>query len=296
MSMFDGVIEFIAVAETQGFTAAAKRLGVSTSHISRRVSELESRLGLELVARTTRQVKLTELGESYYQSCIDLVNGLDQANESVTSNQIELSGVLRVSAAGEFAESTVVPLLMDFVAQHPKCDLEVHYDTRMINFVEDNFDFAIRFGKLEDSNLIARKLASHEYIAAASPAYIEQFGSPAHPAELEKHSCIVSTYTQWSFIDKNSTPKQSIDVRVKGRIKANSVRTIIHACKSGMGIAYMPRTSFGDTIESGELVPVLDGYWKSRGATWLVYANRRYLPARARLAIEFLMDQLSRDA
>ena len=285
MSLFDGITEFIAVSETQGFTAAARQLGVSTSHVSRRIADLESRLGLALVARTTRQVKLTNAGIIYYERCVDLVNGIDQANEIVTAGQIELSGVLRVTAAGEFAEKEVIPALLEFIGQHPNLNLELDYNSRVVNFVEENFDFAVRFGSLPDSNLIARKLADHNYIAAASPAYIEQYGQPDVPQDLVAHSCILTTYSRWPFQDGENC----IEVPVQGKVKANSVRTVISACKAGLGIAYMPKTSFGDAFDNGELVPVLDGYWKNRGATWIVYANRKYLPARARLAIDFLM-------
>ncbi|MBX2848037.1 MAG: LysR family transcriptional regulator [Acidiferrobacterales bacterium] len=285
MSVFDGIIEFIAVAETQGFTAAGRRLGVSTSHVSRRVADLESRLNVSLVARTTRQVRLTDAGQVYYEHCNDLLNGIDQANEIVTAGQIELSGLLRVTAAGEFAESFVVPVLMEFISEHPKLDLEIDYNTRMVNFVEENFDFALRFGALTDSNLIARKLADHDYVAAASPAYLKQHGTPTSPEDLSSHSCIVTTYKRWPFVCNGDT----VEINVNGRLKANSVRTVLRACKSGMGICYMPRTSFADAFETGELKPVLEGHWKNRGATWIVYANRKYLPARARLAIDYLV-------
>ncbi len=287
MSLFEGITEFIAVAETQGFTSAAKQLGVSTSHVSRRVADLEARLGLALVARTTRQVKLTNAGVIYYERCVDLVNGIDQANEIVTAGQIELSGVLRVTGAGEFTEKEVVPALLEFIEQHPNLDLELDYNSRIVNFVEENFDFAVRFGSLPDSNLIARKLADHNYVAAASPTYLASRGTPQHPQELSNHDCIVTTYNRWPFIDNNKVT----EVSVNGRVKANSVRTVLNACKAGLGIGYMPKTSFGDAFEKGELHMILDGYWRNRGSTWIVYANRKYLPARARMAIDFLMQR-----
>ncbi|WP_086933609.1 LysR family transcriptional regulator [Agarilytica rhodophyticola] len=287
MSMFEGITEFIAVAETQGFSSAARRLNVSTSHVSRRIADLEARLGIALVARSTRQVKLTNAGVIYYERCVDLVHGLDQANEILTAGQIELSGVLRVTAAGEFAEKNVIPVLIEFIAQHPKLTLELDYNTRMVNFVEESFDFAIRFGSLPDSNLIARKLSDHNYITAASPEYLYNFGRPETPQDLSAHSCIVTTYNRWPFVCDNKT----IEVSVNGRIKANSVRTVVNACKAGLGIAYMPITSFGDTIENKQLESVLSGYWKNRGSTWIVYANRRYLSAKARMAIDFLLSR-----
>lgn len=287
MSLFEGITEFVAVAETQGFTSAARRLGVSTSHVSRRIAELESRLGLALVARTTRQVRLTNPGIVYYERCIELVNGIDQANEVVSAGQIELSGSLRVTAAGEFAETNVIPALIEFISQHPNLNLELDYNTRMVNFVEENFDFAVRFGSLPDSNLIARKLSDHTYVAAASLEYLEKYGYPETPQALSTHSCIVTTYNRWPFLEGEN----ELDVVVNGRVKANSVRTVVNACKAGLGIAYMPKTSFGDAFDNGGLRCVLEDYWKNRGATWIVYANRKYLPARARLAIDFLLNR-----
>ncbi len=287
MSVFEGITEFVAVAETQGFTSAAKQLGVSTSHISRRVADLESRLGIALVARTTRQVSLTNAGVIYHEHCVDLLNGIDQANEIVTAGQTQLSGLLRVTAAGEFSKNYVVPALIEFIAQHPQLDLEVDYSTHMVNLVEENFDFAIRVGSLVDSDLIARKLSDHSYVTAASTNYLEKFGYPQTPHDLKSHSCISSTYNRWSFTENN----KNIDINVRGRVRTNSVRAILNACKAGMGIAYMPRTSFGEALSSGELTTVLKGYWKNRGATWIVYANRKYLPVRSRMAIDYLLSK-----
>jgi len=136
MTPFEGIVEFVAVAETQGFSAAARSLDVSTSHISRRVAQLESRLGTALVARTTRKVRLTLAGQEYYTRCRDLLHGLDDANQRISCEQLELSGTLRVSAAGEFAENYVVPALINFAAAHPALSIDIDFNSRMVNFVE----------------------------------------------------------------------------------------------------------------------------------------------------------------
>ncbi|WP_310620356.1 LysR family transcriptional regulator [Flexibacterium corallicola] len=285
MSSFEGITEFIAVAETHGFTSAAKRLSVSTSHVSRRIAELEARLGVTLVSRTTRSVRLTQAGQLYFERCIELVNGLEQANQLVTDEQIELSGVLRVSAAGEFAETHISPALVEFAAKHPKLKLQMHFSTRIVNFVEDRFDFAIRYGELSDSGLIARKLIDHEVVAAASPAYLEREGVPETPEQLRFHSCLVTNNNRWRFQRNN----EMVTVSVNGSWRSNGVRSILHACTAGLGITYMPRTSYGKLLHDGTLKPVLEPYWRPAASTWIVYANRRYLPTRARAAIEFLL-------
>ncbi|WP_292362811.1 substrate binding domain-containing protein, partial [Methylophaga sp. UBA1464] len=149
-------------------------------------------LGCVLLARSTRQVNLTENGTAYYHQCKELVIGLQQANEQVNQQQLQLSGTLRVSAAGGFAEHFVAPALMTFAQQHPQLTVEIDFNSRMVNFVEDEVDFAVRYGELADSSLIARKLISRPMMAAASPEYLKQYGTPTHPNQLKSHSCIIS--------------------------------------------------------------------------------------------------------
>ncbi|GAL33856.1 transcriptional regulator [Vibrio maritimus] len=163
MESFEGINEFVAVAESHGFSAAAKQLGCSTSHVSRQVSRLEQRVGVALLARSTRMVSLTDAGQVYYQQCKELVIGLQQANERLSSQHIELSGTLRVSAAGAFAENHVAPALMAFAKQYPELTVEMDFNTRMVNFIEDGVDFAIRYGRLNDSGLVARKLVDSRW-------------------------------------------------------------------------------------------------------------------------------------
>lgn len=286
MSPFEGIVEFVAVAETQGFTAAARRLGVSTSHISRRVADLETRLGTALVARTTRKVKLTSSGQNYYHRCHELLHGLEEANESVSDKHIELTGTLRVSAAGEFAENYVVPALLEFASRHPGLSIDVDFNTRIVNFVEEGIDFAVRYGSLKDSGLIARKLVDRSLVAAASPSYLEHWGTPKHPRELTQHQCLIAASDRWRF----DIEQGSYDLRVSGRWRSNSGRSIVNACRAGLGIAYLPRSSFGTALSDGSLTEILSPYIGRGASSWIVYANRKHLPSRARLSIQYLLD------
>ncbi|GAA3935430.1 LysR family transcriptional regulator [Litoribacillus peritrichatus] len=286
MISFEGIAEFIAVAETQGFSTAGRRLGVSTSHVSRRVAALESSLGTALFARTTRQVRLTEAGHQYYQRCTELMHGLEEANERVSSEQVQLSGTLRVSAAGEFAEKYVAPALLEFVSAHPALSLEMDFNSRMVNFVEEGIDFSIRYGRLHDSGLVARKLAHRSLIAAASPEYLANYGEPQHPSELAQHNCLIANSDVWLF----DTDKGPLEIKVKGKLKTNSARSLILACQSGLGITYMPKSSLGSALSDGSLQPILTSFGTKDLTTWVVYANRKYLPSRARLAINHLLN------
>ena len=285
MDSFEGLIEFVAVAENQGFSSAAKRLGCSVSHVSRQVSRLEERLGSVLLARTTRQINLTKAGLTYYQQCKDLINGLEQANEQVSSQQFQVSGTLRVSGAGPFAEQFVAPVLMDFAEQHPKLTIEMDFNTRMVNFVDDGFDFAIRYGELSDSNLIARKLAIRPMMAVASQTYLQQHGVPNRPSQLKNHYCIISNNDHWLF--NNAGVPESI--KVSGRWRSNNSHVVVMAAEQGLGIAYMPKNSFKQSLKSGRLVPLLEPYWGKGASSWIVYQNKRFLPIRTRLAIDYLL-------
>ncbi|REL27884.1 LysR family transcriptional regulator [Thalassotalea euphylliae] len=286
MESFDGVIEFVAVAEKQGFSAAAKHLECSTSHVSRQVARLEARLGCALLARSTRMVSLTKLGEAYYQQCKDLVIGLQQANEAVSSEQLQLSGTLRVSVAGTFAEMYVVPALLEFIQQHKALRLEVDFNSRMVNFVEDGFDFAIRYGQLKDSGLIARKLVDRSMVAVASPDYLSRCGTPLTVADLKEHSCLISNNDNWRFVIHG----QIETIKVSGQFVCNNANAIVMACQMGHGIAYLPKSNFTELLATGAVEPVLANYWNTDISSSIVYQDRRFLPSRARAAIDYLVE------
>lgn len=285
MDNFDGIIEFVSVAESQGFSSAAKQLDCSTSHVSRQVSKLEKSLGCALFARTTRLVSLTPAGLNYYHQCRDLVTGLQLANEQISTQQLKLVGTLRVSAAGNFAEQQVAPVLIEFALQHPELSIEIDFNTKKVNFVEDGIDFAIRYGKLEDSGLVARKLLAHPMMVVASESYLEKHGTPKHPNELKNHSCIISNNDHWLFEDQGHQDS----IKVHGRWKSNNAHAVISACEQGLGIAYMPQHNFLQSIEFGNLTPILEPFWRRDSYSWIVYQNRRFLPMRARLAIDHLL-------
>lgn len=289
MDSFEGIFEFVAVAESKGFSAAARVLGCSTSHVSRQVAKLEQRTGCALLARTTRQINLTENGVFYYQQCKQLITGLQQANERLQQQRFNLSGTLRVSAAGGFAEHYVAPALMAFAKQHPELDIDIDFNSRMVNFVEDGIDFAIRYGELTDSNLIARKLVHRAMMAVASPDYLAQFGTPNHPKQLKTHRCITANNEHWSFnIDGTAQ-----NIKVKSCWRSNNSNVVVNACEQGLGIAYLPQSSFTESLKNKTLLPILAPYWSSGATSWIVYQNRQFLPLRAKLAIDFLLARFS---
>lgn len=291
MESFDGIFEFVAVAETGGFSAAAKQLGCSTSHVSRQVSRLEHRLGCVLLARTTRQINLTENGAFYYQQGKQLITGLQQANERLNQQQFNLNGTLRVSAAGGFAEKQVAPALMRFAKRHPELTIDIDFNSRMVNFVEDGIDFAIRYGQLTDSNLIARKLVSRSMRLVASPEYLAHHSVPNHPNQLKNHKCIIANNDHWSF----SLDGTVQSIKVSGSWRSNNSNVVVEAAEQGLGLAYLPESTFAESIKNKRLVPLLEDYSVKGATSWIVYQNKQFMPLRVRLAIDYLLDTFSQD-
>ena len=283
--MFQGIAEFLAVGDSEGFSTAARRLGVSVSHVSRQITALETRLGVKLVARTTRKVRLTDEGREYYQRCLDLAQGMEDANLNAAKKTAQLEGRLRISAGGEFAANYIVPAISQFAALHEKLSIDIDFNSRNINFIDDGFDFAIRYGNLPDSNFIARKLLQRSLVAAASQEYLKQYGTPKHPYDLKKHKCLVANSDVWKFTDHGN----DIDIHVSGYWRSNHGKAIVHACEQGLGIAYMPKSSFYESIKSKKLKPILKPYWSKKVSTWIVYPDKHFVPLRARLAIDYLL-------
>lgn len=289
MDSFNGINEFVAVAETNGFSSAAKQLGCSTSHVSRQVARLEERLGCALLARSTRLVTVTENGAAYYEQVKDLVVGLQQANEQINRQRFHLSGTLRVSAAGGFAEHFVAPALIEFVSQYPELTVDLDLNSRLVNLLEDGIDFAVRYGELSDSSLIARELINRPMMAVASKEYLQKHGSPTHPIHLKDHHCIVANNDAWEFnVDGNKEI-----VKVKGRWRSNNANVVLNACKKGLGVAYMPKSTFKEAVESEQVIPILEPFWGQGTSSWIVYQNKRFMPSRVRLAIDFLVKRFA---
>jgi DNA-binding transcriptional LysR family regulator len=280
MDPFSGLPELIAVAETRGFATAARRLGVSTSHVSRRVAALEARLGVLLVARTTRRVALTEIGRDYYERGVELLHGVTEADRIASGASDELDGRLRISAPADCAE-LVAPALVRFAAAHPQIDLDLDFSPRQVNLVEEGFDLAIRFGAMPDSDLIAHKLAEVRTIAAAAPAYLRAHGTPRRPADLSRHQCLITATDRWRFAG-------DVEVRVRGRWRSNSSHAAVAACRGGLGIAYLAEVAYGTALTDGELVRLLPKH-AGRATAWIVYPTRRFMPRRTRRMIDDLL-------
>jgi DNA-binding transcriptional LysR family regulator len=285
---------FVRVVEEGSFSAAARFLGVTPSAVSRQVSQLEGELGARLFHRTTRKQSLTEAGEIYFQHAHRLVADLEAARLAVSRLTDTPSGSLRVTIEADFAHAYVAPILPDFLDRYPKVQVRLFMSAGMMDLVDSGIDLAIRIGHLDDSSLIARKIAMSRSLVCASPAYLERNGTPTHPSELEAHSCL-SFRTQagknhWGF----EPPQGSLDVPISGRLNANSLVFLRNAALAGLGIIMTPTWMIRDELKHGHLVALLEDFPLVPPSTPIhaVFAHNRHLAPKVRAFVDFLVERM----
>lgn len=284
MSNWEGVSEFVAVAEAGSFTRAADRLGISTAQVSRQVSALEGRLSTKLLYRTTRKVSLTEAGRVYYQHCRQVLDGLEEAERALTDlNQVP-KGRLRLTAPVTYGETMLAPLVNDFVLRYPELQVEMELTNQKLDLVAEGYDLAIRLGKLTDSTMMARKLGSRTLHVCASPQYISAHGEPHSLSELAQHNCLPGTLDYWRFRERG-TPR---NIRVSGSIRCNSGRALVDAALKGIGIVQLPDYYVDEDLESGRLVSLLAHYREQDDGIWGVYPHNRHLSPKVSMLLDFL--------
>lgn len=289
--MFDweGVSEFVAVAETESFTAAAKRLEISTAQVSRQVSALEKRLETKLFYRTTRKVSVTEAGNIYYQHCRVALDGLDEAQRAITDLQRVPKGKLHITAPVTYGEDPIAPLVNDFVSRYPGLEVRLQLTNQKLNLVDEGVDLAIRLGKLEDSSMIAKRLASRTQYLCASPDYLAKYGEPHSLSELDQHNCLQGTLDYWHFQEQGKVR----NIRVKGNLKCNNGRVLVDAALKGIGIVQLPDYYVLPFIKTGKLVSLLEQNCESDEGVWALYPHNRQLSTKVRLLLNDLVDKLS---
>jgi LysR family transcriptional activator of dmlA len=283
-----GLREFIAVVEHGGFTAAANALDVSTSFVSRQVTQLEGRLGTRLLHRTTRSVTLSDLGRTYYERSREIFDQLDHLESDMADLQERPKGRVRITAAGFYAEQYVAPAVAEFTKKYPEVTVELSTSMRLVNIVEEGYDLAIRMSAPTDSTLVARKVVSQRIMVCASPQYLEENGSPKVPEDLRKHNCLTLQDMPWRF----ATPDSVCTVKVRGGWTSDNGRALVAAAVQGMGLVRFTSYYFDKELASGKLVPVLEEYEVQDAATWIMYPDRHHLPTRVRYLIDFLVERL----
>ncbi|TIS70888.1 MAG: LysR family transcriptional regulator, partial [Mesorhizobium sp.] len=276
--------------EAEGFSAAARKIGRSKALLSKYVRELEDELGALLLNRTTRQFSLTEAGHTYYQRASEIVREVDSLADAVRESSGDVRGRIKLSAARTFADAPIGQSLIDFAKQHPDIVLDIHLDDRFVDLVEEGFDVAVRISRLENSSLIARRLGPFSIKLCASPDLLAKHGTPTRPQDLSNMPCIVDTngrsLANWRF---KGDGEDSVSVTVSGPIEVNSPMAARAAAVSGLGFTILPDFIAAPEVASGKLVTVLDDRILSGSGIFAVYPHRRYLPAKVRVFVDFLV-------
>ena len=294
MSELSNMQLFVRVVEDGNFSAAARFLGITPSSVSRQVSQLEGELGARLFHRTTRKQSLTEAGEIYWQHAHRLVADLEAARLAVGRLTDTPSGSLHITVEADFALAYVAPILPDFLDRCPEVQVRLFMSAGMMDLVDSGIDLAIRIGHLDDSSLIARKIAMSRSLVCASPAYLERHGTPTHPGELEAHNCLSfrtkAGKNNWGF----KLPQGSLDVPISGRLNVNSLVFLRNAALAELGIIMIPTWMIRDELKHGYLVPLLEDFPLVPPSTPIhaVFAHNRHLAPKVRTFVDFLVERL----
>jgi DNA-binding transcriptional LysR family regulator len=288
MHRWEGLDEFVAVAETGQFTAAAERLGVSSSHVSRQVARLEERLQTRLLYRNTRKVTLSEAGQTFLQHCRRLQDAREEALRAVSDLSAEPKGLLRMTCAVAYGERFVVPLVNEFMAQFPQLRVEVELSNRQLDLFHEGFDLAIRLGRLSDSRLVATRLAPRVMYLCATPDYLTRHGSPQSIAELTQHNCLVGSSDQWSFLEDGRETQH----RVQGNWRCNSGQAVLDAALRGFGLCQLPDYYVLEHLRSGRLVSLLEAHQPPNTGVWALYPQQRHLSPKVRQLVDHLKEGL----
>ncbi len=284
---------FRRVAETGSFSEVAQELKLSQPTVSKQVAALENHLGIKLMHRSTRQLKLTEAGKQYYQHCRYIIDEIEENESNIRYNQSVLSGTLRISTPIKYGEMHIAPLVCEFLQQHPQLNIDLSMDDHYVDLVKEGIDLAVRVGPLTDSQMVARKLGDFDRLTVASPAYLSKHGAPETPKDLLAHNCLVftllTTQHHWHYEGPNGSEK----VPVSGNFTTNSPSAMKKAALDSLGIMVAPTWLLEDSVERGELSPILTDYRATPMEIHVIYPERRFVPARVRQFIDFLRERIS---
>ena len=295
---WDGISEFVCVAEYESFTRAAKELSLSTAQVSRQISALEKRLNIKLLYRTTRKVSLTEEGRVFYQHCRGVLDGLDAAEQAVSHLQSKPQGRIKLTAPVTYGEQQLLPLVNDFMVRYNDIEVTAFLSNQKMDLIDGGYDLAIRIGKLSDSTMMAKKLSRRTNFVCAAPAYLERHGTPHSLSELSKHNCLLGTRDYWHFIedgkiDSGKNADKEKNLRVSGSVQYNSGHSLVDAALKGLGIVQLPDYYVQQYLASGELVSLLDDYREPEESIWAIYPHNRHLSPKIRLLVDYLSEHLA---
>jgi DNA-binding transcriptional LysR family regulator len=295
MDKFSAMHVFVKVVEHGSFAAAATRLDLSTSTVSRHVADLEAHLNVRLLNRTTRRLSLTEAGQAFYERCAALLGDVEEAEAAASASNAAPRGTIKLTCSVAFGIRHLAPAIGTFQRKYPEMRFDISLSERMVDLVEEGLDLAIRIGDTGNPNLVARKIGEMRIVASASPAYLRRHGRPKHPRALADHNCFTYAYLatrdHWRFIDLDGT---LIHIPVQGSIHSNNGEMSAAIAAEGVGIALEPDFIVAPLIASGRLVPILEEFASPPTNIYAVYASRRHLSAKVRVFVDFLSARFQR--
>ena len=292
MNRFENMGAFIRVVEAGSISAAADRLGVAKSAVSRRLKELEEHLGVELFHRTTRKMNLTDTGRAFYHQSVRILEDVLEAEHATSQAHGTLKGSLKIALPSTFGLMHMGPAINEFLQTHPEIEFDLDFNDREVDMIEEGFDLAIRIANLPDSSLIARRLASIQTVICASPSYLEQMGVPKTPDDLREHRCLVYSllrdFDYWCLTDSNGV---EIKTKIHPHLKASTGEFLRDAAVEGRGVIFIPSFIAYKEIESGALVPVLEDFKTQQLDAYAIYPQTRHLSQRVRAFVDFLVER-----
>ena len=299
MSKLKQLETFVTVAARGGLTAAARAEGVAPAIIGRRIDALEERLGVKLLVRTTRRVTLTQEGSAFLEDCQRLLTDLDNAEASVSAGGVRATGHLNLTAPAGFGRRHVAPLVPRFRELHPDVTLSLNLNDRVMDLAAEGFDCAVRVGEMPDSSLVSVRLADNRRLCVAAPSYLKRHGTPKTPQDLARFDCLTlssdaSQTRGWAFSLPAKTGTEVVYLKPGGPLSCSDGQVLFDWCLAGYGIAWRSTWEVQAEVASGLLVPVLEDFAAPPNGIYAVFPQRKHLPLRVRLWVDYLKQQFSR--
>ena len=291
MGQLEDMAMFVRIVEAGSITKAAEQLNIAKSAVSRRLKELETRLGSQLISRTTRQSSLTQAGEQYYQKVYHILSEVDALNEETSGTPTRIEGTLKMTAPLSFGLMHLNDVIDEYANQHPELKFELDFSDRHTDLIEEGFELAIRIRELQDSSYQAKRLALIRYALCASPEYLERMGTPKTFDDLSEHEFLQYGMSKSSTIELIDEQGKKHQVAVNGKIKANNGDFLREMAVKGHGIAFLPTFITYKALTSGELVPILQQYQLPTLNAYAVYPKNRFLSQRCRYLIDFIAER-----
>jgi len=305
MDRITGVQLFIRIVETGSFSKASVDLGVTQPTATKHVAAVEARLGARLLFRNTRGVSATEIGALYYEKCKTIQRELEEADNLASLLQSRIGGQLRISTSVAFGRRVLTPIVLTFMRQHPEITVDLSFDDRYANLVEQGIDVAIRMGRLADSSLGARYLAQNPWVLVASPAYLLAHAAPTTPAEVATHPCLIYSTVQgderWHFTGVgaatgtalSASSGQAHSVPVRGPLRTNNLSVLLEAARDGMGLAMLPWYVAHESVRDGKVTPLLTDFAQPAQEIHAVFPSPKLLPSKVSGFIGYLQEQFT---